>query len=74
VARFTHLSRNLGRLAGTVHGSHARAPLPMLASLVRPVRETYLRSRQAEALVLLEERAGAGRVMSGMLAVWLAAR
>jgi Bacterial archaeo-eukaryotic release factor family 3 len=74
LARFTHLSRNLGRLAGTVHGSHVRTPLPMLASLIRPVLETYLRSRQAEALALLEERAGAGRVVTGMPAVWLAAR
>jgi hypothetical protein len=74
VARFSHLSRNLGRLAGTVHGSHARTPLPKLAALIRPVLEAYLRSRQDEALALLEERSGAARVVSGMSAVWLAAR
>jgi hypothetical protein len=74
VSRFTHLSRNLGRLAGTVPGSHARTPLPKLAALIRPVLEGYLRSRQGEALALLEERAGSGRVLSGMAAVWLGAR
>jgi Bacterial archaeo-eukaryotic release factor family 3 len=74
VARFTALSRNTGRLAGCVHGSHARTPLPVLTRLVRPVIEDYLHSRQDEALELLDERTGAGRVVSGMPAVWLAAR
>jgi len=74
LTRFTHLSRNLGRLAGTVPGSHLRTPLPVLAALIRPVLESYLRSRQDEALALLEERQGAGRVVTGMSAVWLASR
>ncbi|HLL62099.1 MAG TPA: hypothetical protein VK401_03565 [Propionibacteriaceae bacterium] len=74
LTRFTHLSRNLGRLAGTVPGSHLRTPLPVLAALIRPVLESYLRSRQGEALALLEERQSAGRVVSGMPAVWLASR
>ena len=73
-ARFTALSRNTGRLAGVVPGSHTRTPLPTLAGLVRPVLEDYLRSRQTEALALLERRAGAGRSVAGMPAVWLAAR
>lgn len=74
IARFRHLSRNAGRLAGVVHGSHARTALPLLAGLIRPVLETYLRSRQDEALALLDRRTGAGRVVGGMAAVWLAAR
>jgi len=57
-----------------VHGSHARTPLPALAGLVRPLVESYLASRQGEALQLLDARVGAGRVAVGMQAVWLAAR
>jgi hypothetical protein len=74
LARFTRTSSNLGRLAGTVQGSHARTSLPTLARLVRPVLEAYLRSREDEALALLDRRGGAGEVASGMPAVWLAAR
>jgi hypothetical protein len=74
LARFLALSRNTGRLAGTIHGSHARTPLPVLVGLVRPVLERYLRSRQDEALALLEARADAGRLVSGVPATWLAAR
>ena len=74
LATFRQLSRNVGRLAGTVHGSHARTPLPVLAALIRPVLDGYLRGRQAEALELLDRRTGAGRVVTGMPAVWLAAR
>jgi hypothetical protein len=74
LTRFSHLSRNLGRLAGTVPGSHLRTPLPVLSALARPVLESYLRSRQDEALALLEERQSAGRVVNGMPAVWLASR
>lgn len=74
LARFTRTSRNLGRLAGTVQGSHARTALPTLARLIRPVLEDYLRSREDEALTLLDKRRGAGEVAGGMPAVWLAAR
>ena len=74
LARFLAVSRNTGRLAGTVYGSHARTPLPTLVRLVRPVLERYLRSRQDEALALLEARADARRVVSGVPASWLAAR
>jgi release factor family 3 len=74
LARYTPLSRATGRLAGTITGSHSRTPLPTLAALTRPVLDRYLRSRQDEALHLLEERRGAGRAVSGMRAVWLAAR
>lgn len=74
LARFTRISRNLGRLAGTVQGSHARTPLPTLARLIRPVLEDYLRSREREALALLDKRSRAGTVVTGMPAVWLAAR
>ena len=74
LARFTRISRNLGRLAGTVQGSHARTPLPTLARLIRPVLEDYLHSREQEALTLLEKRTKVGSVAAGMPAVWLAAR
>lgn len=74
VSQFRHLSRNTKRLAGVVGGSHARTSLPDLVARIRPVLEAYLRSRQDEALALLEQQAGAGRVVGGMAAVWLAAR
>lgn len=74
VARFRAVSRNTARLAGSLTGNHARTPLPALTRLVRPVLESYLRSRQDEALALLDRRTGAGRAVSGMRAVWLAAR
>ena len=74
LTRFTRISRNLGRLAGTVQGSHARTPLPTLARLIRPVIQDYLRSREREALTLLGKRSRAGAVATGMPAVWLAAR
>ena len=74
LTRFTRISRNLGRLAGTVQGSHARTPLPTLARLIRPVIEDYLHSREREALELLAKRTRSGTVAAGMPAVWLAAR
>lgn len=73
-SRFTHLSRNIDRLAGTLQGSYVRMPLTNLAGLIRPVLERYLRSRQDEALAQLDQRSGANRVASGMQSVWLAAR
>jgi Bacterial archaeo-eukaryotic release factor family 3 len=74
LTRFTRISRNLARLAGTVQGSHARTPLPTLARLIRPVIEDYLRSREQEALALLATRSRSATVATGMPAVWLAAR
>ncbi len=71
---FTGLSRNLGRLAGTVSGNLAGAPLDQLAARIRPVVDAYLRSREAEALALVDRRVGEGRALSGMAASWLAAR
>ena len=71
---FTGLSRHLGRLAGTVTGNLAGAPLDQLAERIRPVVESYLRSRESEALGLLDRRTGEGRSVSGMAAAWLAAR
>ncbi|MGY1806590.1 hypothetical protein ACI8AF_04400 [Blastococcus sp. SYSU D00669] len=74
VAAFARLSRNTRRLAGTVRGSHARTSLADLARRVRPVLDRYLHSREAEALRLVEQRAGSRRVVTGMPSVWLAAR
>lgn len=73
VAAFRRLSRHLDRLAGTVTGSHARAPLSELVTLVRPVLDTYLHSRQAEALRLLDRGIGNHRAVTGLAAAWLAA-
>jgi hypothetical protein len=74
VAAFTRVSTNLDRLAGTVPADLGDQPLDALVSRVRPVLERYLRSREDEALDLLERRTGAGRTVSGMPACWRAAR
>ncbi len=74
LASFRAESKNLGRLAGTITGSHASAPLPELQARIRPVIDDYLHSRQREAIELLERRAGAGRVVTGVPSAWLAAR
>ncbi|WP_395690382.1 hypothetical protein [Nocardioides sp.] len=71
---FTAASRNVGRLAGVVPGHHLRASLDQIADLARPVVESYLRSRQEEALALLDTRLGQGRAALGIDAAWLAAR
>lgn len=71
---FTGLSRNLGRLAGTVAGNLAPAPPDQLAARIRPVLEEYLRSQEAEALALLDRRASEGRSVSGLATAWPAAR
>lgn len=73
VSAFQQTSRHLERLAGTVTGDHAGSSMAELTQQVRPVLDEYLHSRQAEALQLLEQRAGADRVVSGLPAVWLAA-
>lgn len=74
VSAFRGRSRHLGRLAGTVRGNHDGTSPSVLAELVRPVLEEYLRSREQEALALVERRTGAGRAVSGLAAAWLAAR
>jgi hypothetical protein len=74
LAEFRALSTNLGRLAGCVHGSLVTAPITDLVPRIRPVIESYLRSRQQEAVALLEARMGSRRVVSGIAATWLAAQ
>jgi hypothetical protein len=71
---FKGLSRNTGRLAGTIGGNLAKVPLSELARRLQPVLDLYLHSRQAEALQLLAARDRAGRVVTGVPAAWLAAR
>ncbi len=71
---FKALSRNTGRLAGTIGGNLARAPLSELARRLQPVLDTYLHSRETEALDLLAARDRAGKVVTGVPAAWLAAR
>ncbi len=71
---FKGLSRNTGRLAGTIGGNLARAPLSELARRLQPVLDLYLHSRETEALQLLAARDRAGKVVTGVPAAWLAAR
>lgn len=74
LAEFRRISRNTGRLAGTVTGSLALAPLADLSPRIRVVLEQYLLSRQDEALQLLDSRRSRGKVVDGVAAAWLAAR
>jgi hypothetical protein len=74
LSTFRGLSRNTGRLAGTIAGNHLTTPLPELAARLRPVLEDYLHSRQAEALTLLGERRQRGRAVEGIQRAWTAAR
>jgi hypothetical protein len=74
VSQFRRISRNTRRLAGCVHGNLLSAPLADLVPRVRAVLHEYLRSRQAEALALIEQRTSAGRVATGIGAAWLASR
>lgn len=74
LSRFCQSSVNLGRLAGKIAGNHLTTPLDRLADLVAPQLETYLASREDEALSLLERRRGQDRAVLGVESVWLAAR
>lgn len=74
LATFTGLSANLGRLAGSIPVNVTTEPLTVLAERIRPALESYLLSRQQEALALLDRRTGARRTVSGMTDAWLAAR
>ncbi|MGL5809153.1 MAG: hypothetical protein ACRCYQ_04335 [Nocardioides sp.] len=74
VAGFRAVSTNTARLAGTVHGNLTTTPLEQLTERVGPVVRSYLRSREREALALLERRAAERRAVSGIDAAWLAAR
>jgi len=74
LSTFRRLSRNTARLAGTLTGNHLFSPLEDLQVRIRPVIETYLLSRQAEALTLLAQRRDQGRAVHGIEKAWLAAR
>lgn len=74
LSRFAQSSTNLSRLAGKIAGNHMTTPLPDVADLVAPHIETYLASRQDEALGLLEQRVGQNRAVLGLESVWLASR
>lgn len=74
VGRFRRLSRNTRRLAGSVHANIVSAPLATLVPRVRAVLEEYLRSRQQDALDLLDRRRSQQTVVDGIDAAWLAAR
>jgi hypothetical protein len=74
VGRFRRMSRNTGRLAGTVSGNLTRAPLSVLVPRIHEVLDTYLLSRQDEALDHLDRRRSRNAVVEGLPAAWLAAR
>ncbi len=74
LAEFRGLSANLGRLAGCIHGSMVTAPTADLVPRIRLVMAGYLRSREQEALALLEERVGGKRAVTGIASAWLAAQ
>lgn len=74
LSQFCQTSLNLDRLAGKVVGNHIKTPLSAITDLVAPHLETYLASRQHEALALLEQRRGQDRAVLGLDTVWLAAR
>ena len=74
LTEFRRVSGNVARLAGCVHGSLLTAPTGDLVPRIRPVLNDYLRSRQHEALDLLDRRTGAKRAVGGIESVWLAAR
>ena len=74
LTQFRSLSRNTGRLAGSISGNLAKTPLPELAQRLQPVLDSYLHSRQTEALQHLAGRDRVGRVVTGVPAAWLAAR
>ena len=74
LAAFTGQSTHLDRLAGSIPVNLSTEPLSVLAERIRPALESYLLSRQKEALALLDKRVGARRAVSGMPDAWLAAR
>ena len=74
LAEFQRVSRNTGRLAGTVTGNLTSAPLTELVPRIRTVLERYLSSRQQEALALIERRRSRNKLVDGVAAAWLAAR
>lgn len=74
LSRFAQSSTNLSRLAGKIAGNHITTSLPDVADLVAPHIQTYLASRQDEALALLERRVGQSRAVLGLESVWLASR
>lgn len=74
LAAFADLSTSLGRLAGQLPVDLSADPLPALAERTRPVLESYLLSRQQEALALVGRRVAARQAVSGMADAWLAAR
>jgi Bacterial archaeo-eukaryotic release factor family 3 len=74
LSAFQQLSRNTGRLAGTLTGHHLDTPFEELQTRIRPVIEDYLHSRKAEALTLLDRRDEQGRAVHGIERAWLASR
>jgi hypothetical protein len=73
-AAFRRISTNCARLAGSVPGNLTHANHSHLTTRIRTVLDIYLHRRQEEAIALIDQRAIAGRVASGMPAAWLAAR
>jgi Bacterial archaeo-eukaryotic release factor family 3 len=74
LSQFRNASRHTACLAGAIKGNYLTTPLPLIAELVQPVLERYLRSREHEALNLLETRHQQDRAVLGIDAAWLASR
>jgi hypothetical protein len=74
LAEFQAVAGPPPRLAGTVRGSRLNAPMHQLVSIIRPVLRDYLRSRQDDALALIEQREQTEQLAGGIGAAWLAAR
>jgi hypothetical protein len=73
--RLRAMSRNVTRLAGIVPIAPGEtAPETLLPGRIAPLLTDYLRSREAEALQLLADRAVAHRVVAGVQDAWRAAR
>lgn len=70
--RYVEISRNLTRLAGVLTLDPATTSRRQLTTLVRPMLESYLLSRQDEALELVASSRAQGLLASGMAEAWRA--
>ncbi|WP_409331600.1 hypothetical protein [Trujillonella humicola] len=73
LAAFERISRNTGRLAGTVTLVDPQERLIDLLPRIRSTVERYLRSQQEDALRLMDSRRPRGEVVDGVRAAWSAA-
>lgn len=74
LSSFRWMSRNTGRLAGTIRTDRFDEVGAELRDRVREVLERYLHSRREEALELLAKRTDEGRALVGIQEAWTGAR